>query len=89
MRRDRKDVHNPVRWNSIKLNILGNANYNPAFPRVYKRDARLRRIAGDLISYIDDLRAIGYSMEDVWKIARRVASYFSIWAFKLPLESAG
>ena len=49
----------------------------------------MRRIAGDLISYIDDLRAIGYSMEDVWKIARRVASYFSIWAFKLPLESAG
>ena len=58
MRGNRKDVHNPLRWDSIKLNLLGNANYNPAFPLVYKWDSRLRRIAGDLVSYIDDLRAI-------------------------------
>ena len=57
------------------LNLIGNKDYNPAFPEVYKWDERSKRIAGDLISYIDDLRAIGFSMEQAWLIARRVASY--------------
>ena len=28
-----------------------------------------------MIAYIDDLRAIGFSIEQAWLIARRVASY--------------
>ena len=57
------------------LNLIGNSDYNPAYPKVYKWDERTKRIAGDLISYIDDLRAIWFSMEEAWRIARRVASH--------------
>ena len=34
----------------------------------------LNRIAGDLVAYVDDLRAIGFSLEQAWKIVRWVAS---------------
>ena len=34
-----------------------------------------KRIAGDIIADVDDLRAIGFSMEQAWLIARRVGSY--------------
>ena len=70
-----REVNNRLRWDSIILSLIGNLNYNPAFPSVYKWDEILRRIAGDLISYIDDLRSIGCSMEHAWSIARRVASH--------------
>ena len=69
------DKNNPLRWDSIVLNLVGNMDYNPTFPNVYKWDNRSKRIAGDIIAYVDDLRAIGFSMEQAWLIARRVASH--------------
>ena len=75
IRGNHKDANNPLRWDTIKLNMLGDKNYNPTFPNIYKWDERAKRIAGDLIAYVDDLRAIGFSMEEAWKIARRVCSY--------------
>ena len=52
-----------------------NLYYNPSFPNVYKWDNIPKRIAGDITSYVDDLRAIGFSMEQARLIARRVGSY--------------
>ena len=75
IRGNHTDINNPLRWDTIKLNMLGDKNFNPAFPNVYKWDERVKRIAGDIIAYVDDLRAIGFSMEEAWKIARRVCSY--------------
>ena len=69
------DINNPLRWDRIVLNLIGNKNYNPSFPNVYKWDGRAKRIAGDIIAYVDDLRAIGFSMEQAWLIVRRVGSY--------------
>ena len=68
-------INNPLRWDSIILNLIGNHQYNPSFPNVYKWDNIAKRIAGDIIAYVDDLRAIGFSMEQAWLIARRVGSY--------------
>ena len=63
IRGNHKDELNPLRWDSIILNLVGSKKYNPALPNVYKWDSRAKRIAGDLVAFIDDLRAIGYSLE--------------------------
>ena len=57
------------------MNLIGNKDYNPTFPKVYKWDKYTKRIAGELIAYIDDLRSIGFSLEQAWLIARWVGSY--------------
>ena len=56
------------------LNLIGNNNFDPAYSNIYTWDSHRKRIAGDLIAFIDDLRAIGYSLEHAWAIARWVAS---------------
>ena len=74
IRGNRKDHANPLRWDSVILNLLGSKQYNPSLPNVYKWDKVAQRIAGDLIAFIDDLRAIGYNLEEAWRIARWIAS---------------
>ena len=56
------------------LNLIGNEKSNPSLPNVFKWDSISETITGDLISFVDDLRAIGYSLEQAWEIARWVAS---------------
>ena len=68
------DEKNPLRWDKVILNLIGNTNFDPAYPNVYKWDSHNNRIAGDLIAFIDDLRAIGHTLEAAWAIARWVAS---------------
>ena len=63
-----------MRWDSIILNLVGSKEYNPSLPNVYKWDSIAKRIAGDLVAFIDDLRAIGYTLEQAWLIARWIAS---------------
>ena len=29
------EVNNPLRWDEIRLNLIGSTNYNPTFPNVY------------------------------------------------------
>lgn len=33
---DRKDSTNPLRWDRVILNLVGNENYNPSLPNVFK-----------------------------------------------------
>ena len=74
VRGDHTAMNNPLRWDSVTLNLIGSENYNPSLANVFKWDKTDRRPAGDIISYVDDLRAIGFSLEQAWKIARWVAS---------------
>ena len=39
---------------------------------MFKYDKVHKRIAGDLIAYVDDLRTLGYLLEEAWWIARQV-----------------
>jgi len=41
---------------------------------VFKWNEIAGKIAGDLRAYVDDLRAIGWSHEHAWQIARHIAS---------------
>ena len=68
------DPQNPLRWDKVILNLIGNNDFDPAYPNVYKWDSQKNRIAGDLIAFIDDLRAVGCTLEHAWTIARWVAS---------------
>ena len=65
---------NPMRWDSILLNLPGSKSYNPSKPRVMKWDSCLQCIAGDIISFVDDLRATGPTMEHAWQVARLAGS---------------
>ena len=68
------DPDNPLAWDTVVLNLIGNDNYNPSLPNVFKWNSRLKQMAGDIKAYVDDLRAIGCSLEHAWKIARAIAS---------------
>ena len=64
--------------------MVGSKKYNPALPNVYKWDSIVKRIAGDLVAFIDDLRAIGYSLEQAWRIARWIASKLEFLGIQYP-----
>jgi hypothetical protein len=68
------DPKNYMRWDFIKMNLPGDPSYNPTKPRVMKWDDSLQKIAGDIVGFVDDLRASGYSMEYAWGVARQMAS---------------
>ena len=36
IRGNHKDISNPLRWDYVVLNLIGNKDHNPAFPDVYK-----------------------------------------------------
>ena len=77
-RGDPSDHNNRLRYDEVKINAPGSPGFNPALPYVYKWDALNMRIAGEILAYVDDLRAIGYSWEEAWRIARQVASRFQM-----------
>jgi hypothetical protein len=39
-----------------------------------KWDSRLGRIAGDVLAFVDDFRASGYSREAAWAVGHQLAS---------------
>ena len=36
IRGNHTDIDNPLRWDTIKLNVLGDKDFNPTFPDIYK-----------------------------------------------------
>ena len=75
-RGDPRTFDNPMRYDEVKLNIPGSKFYNPALPWIYKWNKLVMKIAGDLATYVDDLRVAGYDIDNTWLVARRVASRF-------------
>ena len=71
---DHSDADNHLRWDTIVLNLIGNPDFGPTFPNVYKWDTISSRIDGNLLGYIDSLRAIEYPLEKAWRITRRITS---------------
>ena len=65
---------NPMRYDQVILNCPGSSTYNPSLPRVMKWNDIASAIAGDVVTFVDDLRASGYSFENGWQVARQIAS---------------
>lgn len=68
------DPDNALRWDFIVLNLPGSQNYDPSKPRVYKWDATMGCISGDVVIFVDDVRASAKTVELTWKISRQVCS---------------
>ena len=75
IRGNRKCPNNPLRWDSIKMNLPGDPDYDPKMPWVYRWDEVNRRMASDFCCYIDDIRGIGNSERVCRAATRRVASW--------------
>ena len=71
---NRKASENPLRWDSVVLNLPGNEDYNPKLPWVYKWDALNKRIASHFACYMDDIRGVGGTERACRQTTRRVAS---------------
>lgn len=67
---------NPMRYDKVILNLPGSPDYDPSQPRVMKWNNIAEAIAGDVVTFVDDLRASGYSFENAWQVARQIASRF-------------
>ena len=65
---------NPCGFDSILFNIPGSADYDPTMPWVMKWNSKTQAIAGDAVTYMDDIRFIGSTAENAWQVARRLAS---------------
>ena len=74
IRGNKRDPENPLFWDKVVLNMVGTPEFNPALPEVYKEDSRTGRVAGDMRAYVDDLRGLGFSREQAWRIACQIAS---------------
>ena len=77
IRGDRKDKDNPLRWDSVKMNLPGNDDYDPSMPWVYKWDELNERLASHFACYIDDIRGMGGNEEVCRRATRRVASWIN------------
>jgi hypothetical protein len=68
------DKSNPLRWDEVRLNLPGDPAFDPTLPKVIKWDMLINNIAGDVKTFVDDLRALGIDEETAWRIARQFAS---------------
>jgi hypothetical protein len=73
-RGDQRSKTNPLQWDLVKLNLPGDPCYDPSQPRVMKWNKATSSIAGNILAFVDNLRASGSSPEQAWQLACQVAS---------------
>lgn len=84
---DKDQEDNPFRWDSIELNMPGDASYDPRLPWIFKK-RKDGLIAADLITYIDDNRGTGNDSDEAWAVSSKIAKCCSwLWGCKTPRES--
>jgi hypothetical protein len=79
---DHLDETNPFRWSRVRLNLPGQASYDPSLPWVSKVRATHQPggrevIASDVFIYVDDVRITGPTELEGWAAAKRVSSVLS------------
>eukprot|EP00980_Cylindrotheca_fusiformis_P027728 scaffold22529_cov73-Cylindrotheca_fusiformis.AAC.2 len=71
-----RERDNPLRWDSVFLNLPGNPDFDPRKPWVYLWDAQRECIAGSIVTFVDDGRGSGSSVEHAWQLLHRAATRF-------------
>jgi hypothetical protein len=74
---DHTNPENVFHWSEIILNLPGQSSYDPTRPRVWKYNATTGKMAASLLSYVDDLRALGCTEHQCWTVLHHVASKLS------------
>ena len=70
---------NPMGYNRVSMNLPGMDSYNPELPKVMKwRDDPTGKtgghLAGDVVTFVDDVRVTGFSKENCWAVYHQFAS---------------
>ena len=64
---DLLDDSNTFFWDEMKLNLPCSPSFDPGMPWLYKFDSRVRKIASDVVTFIDNKRVTGSSVELCWQ----------------------
>jgi hypothetical protein len=73
-RGDPLDEGNAVRYDRGILNLPGMPDFDPSKPNVMKWNDRVDKLAGDIITSVDDLRVSGFDRENAWQVARQIVA---------------
>ena len=65
---------NPMGYDQIRLNLPGMGLYDPSLPEIMKWNTSGNAMAGDVVTFVDDCRLIGYSKENCHAVHRQFAS---------------
>ena len=68
------DAHNPLGYDVIRLNLPGMSEFDPLLPKVMKWRSDLGVVAGDVVTFVDDVRITGYSKENCRNVHHQFAS---------------
>ena len=74
VRGNRMDPANALGWDKVKLNCPGSPDFDPTSARVMKWRSDVERVANDIITFVDDVRASGWSAEEAWQVSRQLAA---------------
>ena len=69
---DRRDPLNPFHWTEVRLNLPGSSEYDPSSPRVYRWNPIALAIACECVTFVDDLRSIGPTVELIYRATHQV-----------------
>ncbi|KAI2498994.1 hypothetical protein MHU86_15498 [Fragilaria crotonensis] len=65
---------NPMGYDCIRLNLPGMHSFDPLLPKVMKWRTALGVVAGDVLTFVDDVRITGYSKENCHEVHHQFAS---------------
>ena len=74
IRGDRRVLPSPFHWDCVVLNLPGMDTYNPAYPWVYKWNSTLKCIAGEIVTFVDDMRPTGRDFDHCERVIHTTAS---------------
>ena len=66
---------NPMGYDCIRLNLPGTDLFDPLLPKLMKWKTTLGVVAGDVLTFVDNVRITGYSKENCHKVHRQFASW--------------
>lgn len=64
----------PFFYDSIILNLPGSPTYDPCLAKVCKVTSYHGCTAGDMVTYVDDIRTVGHSFCHCWNVSHRVGT---------------
>ena len=69
-----RDLTNPFGYDSILLNLPGMSTYDATKPKLLKMNSSNGRVAGDVVTFVDDVRITGSSREHCHDVHRQFTS---------------
>jgi hypothetical protein len=65
-----------MQWDQIILNLPGSSTYDLTLPWLIKWDKVVNTIAGDAVTFVDNVRGSGHSLENAWQVRLQYISCF-------------